>query len=114
MKILKVYDLLRKRALITRQSASAIRDALSAAVASKDKEVALDFSGVDAVTPSFVDETLSILAKTLNAWGDHRFRVVFVNSPTRLSTKFSAVARARGMEISENVDGSWAFTGVSL
>ena len=106
-----VYDLVRKRALVTRQSAAVIGEALAAALAADGDEVVLDFSGIDAVTPSFVDEALSSIEGLLRGDVRGQLRVVFLNSPTRLSAKFAAIARARGLEIRESDSGSWTITG---
>jgi hypothetical protein len=107
---LRVYDVVRKRALVTRQSARAVGDALAAVLTSADGEVVLDFSGIDAVTPSFVDEALSSIEQMLGESGRDRLRVVFVNPPTRLSAKFAAVGRARGLEMKESDNGVWTIT----
>lgn len=105
---LNLYDLFRKRALITRESAGAIREALSSAT--EESEVILDFSGVDAVTPSFVDEVLTVVEEAVHAKDRDRFRAIFLHPPTRLSTKFAAVGRAHRLEITESEDGAWIIT----
>ena len=107
---LRVYDVVRKRALVTRESARAVGDALAAALTSTEGEVVLDFSGLEAGTPSFVDEALSSIEQMLGESGRSRLRVVFVNPPTRLSAKFAAVGRARGLEMKESDNGVWTIT----
>jgi hypothetical protein len=104
---LRVYDVVRKRALVTRESARAIGEALATALISADGDVVLDFSGIDAVTPSFVDEALSSIEQMLGESRRKRLRVVFLNPPTRLSAKFAAVGRARGLEMKESDSGVW-------
>lgn len=108
-----MHDLLQKRALITRDSAKPIRQALAGSDIAVADDVALDFSGIDAVTPSFVDEVLAILEEALRRTKRGELRLLLVNPPTRLSAKFSAVARARGLQISESEDGAWAVTAAS-
>lgn len=75
-----------------------------------DGSLELDFAGVDAVTPSFVDELLELIDKAVGKrntdLGTH-LDVFIVNPPTRLSSKFSAVGRARGYEVSESTHGRW-------
>ena len=105
MKLLKICDLIRKRALITRQSASAIGDAL--ANSADERGITLDFAGVDAVTPSFIDEILAVLEDALKTKDRDTFQVIFLHSPTRLSTKFAAVGRAHRLEITESEEGTW-------
>ena len=113
MQTVKVHDLLRKRALVTRESANPIRQALAGTDVAAAREAVLDFSGVDAVTPSFVDELLAILDEALRRTEHEQFRLLLVNPPTRLSAKFLAVARARGLQISESDNGTWMVTGGS-
>jgi hypothetical protein len=110
LKSLTVYDLLRKRALVTRQSARTIGDAVARAFEVGGGEVVLDFSGIDAVTPSFVDEALGSIEDMMSVSDGNRLRLVFVNLPTRLSAKFAAIGRARGLEISESDSGAWIIT----
>ena len=110
MKSLDVFDLMHKRALVTRESARAVGNALATAVTAARGEVVLDFSGIDAVTPSFVDEALGSIGEMLAGSDTSQLRLVFLNVPTRLSAKFAAVGRARGLEISESESGAWIIT----
>ena len=105
---LSIYDLVRKRALITRESAGAIREAL--AEAGHENEVILDFTGIDAVTPSFVDEVLALIEEVLRAKDRSQLRVTFLHPPTRLSSKFAAIGRGRQLQIDESEDGAWVIT----
>jgi hypothetical protein len=106
---LKLYELLKRRALITRESADTIREAVTASIGSNG-EVTLDFSGVDAVTPSFVDEVLGIIDDASDQTGRTALRVVFLNAPTRLSAKFAAIGRGHGARMIEADSGSWEIT----
>jgi hypothetical protein len=110
METIGVYDLLQRRALITRESARSIAGPLSAALELCEGEVALDFSGVEAVTPSFVDEVLGVIYETLKAGERSSLRVTVLNPPTRLSAKFAAVGRGRRLRISESPGGAWTVT----
>ena len=108
MATFSVHELLHKRALITRASASPIRQILEESSATGD--VTLDFAGVEAVTPSFVDEVLAVVENALAQQGRKRLRVIFLNPPTRLSSKFAAIGRARHLEVRETEDGAWLIT----
>ena len=102
---LKVYDLTRKRALITRASAAKLGDAL---VKSWDGgQLTVDFAGIDAITPSFVDEILAVVENMLRGEGRIESAVVFLHPPTRLSKKFAAVGRAHRLNVTESEDGAW-------
>jgi hypothetical protein len=110
MKTLKVFELLRKRALVNRGSARAIGEALSGLVADDKEGLTLDFQGVDAVGPSFVDETLTVVDEAFQRVGTRPSRIVFLNPPTRLSAKFAAVGRAHRLQLTEAEDGAWVIT----
>ncbi len=110
MTTLKVHQLLQKRALVTRQSALPIAQALATANIDEIAEVVLDFTGVEAVTPSFVDEVLGVFQSSLRRTGPNPLTILVTNSPTRLSSKFSAIARARGLQIVESTAGTWRIT----
>jgi hypothetical protein len=105
MAVIKIHDILHKRALITRGSAAAIREALLANAGTK--QITLDFTGIDAVTPSFVDELLTLLEEALGGRTGEGTEIVFLHPPTRLSTKFSAIGRARNLDMAESEDHAW-------
>ncbi len=109
--VLKLYELTGKKVLVTRESARSLASALSDALASADGDVTLDFSGIEGITPSFVDEILSLL-EALEREEHKSVRVVFVNPPTRLSAKFAALASSHGTAISEPQQGVWTFVQV--
>ena len=112
MKI-QIHDLLKRRAVITRHSARAIGEALRSALEGAKGELIVDFAGVEAVTPSFVDELLSVIEEVTATESRIAVRLLFVNLPTRLSAKFAAIGRARGVEIREAQPGSWTIAAPS-
>jgi hypothetical protein len=103
---LRVHDLMHRKALITRESAEAVKEALSTAFKTSD-EVALDFADIDAMTPSFVDELVGSVDKALRSAPKRNARLVFLNVPTRLSAKFAAIGRAHRAEMFEPTSGEW-------
>jgi hypothetical protein len=110
VKTLKIFELLRKRALVNRGSARAIGAALADIIANDDEDLTLDFQGVDAVSPSFVDETLAVVDEAFQTAGSKPNLIRFVNPPTRLSAKFAAVGRAHRLQLNEAEDGAWVIT----
>lgn len=101
---LRVFDLVGRRVLVTRESARSLGPALSRAAESGDDEIVLDFAGVEGVTPSLLDEILAVVESYLDE-GEGGLRVMIRHPPTRLSVKFEAVGRGRGLAISEGPDG---------
>jgi len=107
MGVVRVHELLPMRALVTRESAHQIAGAIERAGGEQGETLVLDFAGIEAVTPSFVDEVLGICEEHLAGGAGRNSVIAIVNPPTRLSSKFGAVARGRGMTIVESLDGSW-------
>ena len=111
MRSIEVFQFLQRKVLVTRESASMIREAINSSVEA-DGEVNLDFTGIDAMTPSFVDEVLGIIDDAKVASNRHELRVVFLHTPTPLSTKYLAIGKRHGARMSES--GSvWEITGAN-
>ena len=70
-------------------------------------EIAMDFTGVDGLTPSFLDETLTVIEECLDGTSDKQLLVKVMNPPTQLSSKFAAVARGHDLLIKESDSGAW-------
>lgn len=103
----KVHELLQKKVLVTRESARAIEPQLTTAAKEEGAPLELDFIGVDALTPSFMDEVLAIISRVLAETNASRVDVRVLNPPTRLSSKFEAVGRAYELDVRELPDGAW-------
>ena len=101
MRLLDLYD---KNVLVTRESAHTVVDVVPASDLDSG-HLSLDFSGVQAVTPSFFDELLGVIEDKLS--DRHKFKITLVNFPTRLSSKFAAIARGRRVRIDESHAGQW-------
>ncbi len=102
-----IHDLLNRKVLVTRDSARSLADALGSAITLGGGGVVLDFSGVEGMTPSFLDEVLQILEEAIDRGGGGRLTIEVKSPPTRLSSKFEAVGRGHGMIITENSATSW-------
>ncbi len=110
MSTVRVYDLMQRRVLVTRESAHTIRGALISGATHEDGEIVLDFSGVEAITPSFIDEVLAIIDDVARQAFHSALHVKFVNAPTKLSEKFAAVGRNHRARITESGPGDWIIT----
>ena len=110
MATIKIYQLLGKRIPVTRESAHRMEGVLAAALADDPGEVELDFHGVEGLTPSFLDETLSIIEK-LGSGSEHPpLRVSVKHTLTHLSSKFAAVARGHQLTITGSDSEGWIIT----
>lgn len=113
--VVRVHDILQRPVLISREAARALENPLAIAVASTGSTneslpvaVVLDFNGISGVAPSFVDEMIKILEELLAPGpGTRPLRLTIANVPTRLSSKFSAIARGHSLSIEARPDGSW-------
>lgn len=103
---IKVFDLAPKQVLVTRESARSLETHLVESLRTNPSEITLDFSEVEGFAPSFLDELMSILDE--NASQKHLLRkVTLATPPTRLSSKFVAIARSHGRSALEESDGAW-------
>jgi STAS-like domain of unknown function (DUF4325) len=95
-----IHELFRKRALVTRESARSTRSVLMNAASQGDLEIIVDFGGVDAVTPSFLDELLRVV-QDVRGQVQQLKRVRLVNVPVRVSPGYVEIGRSHGTAISE-------------
>ena len=107
MRTLKILDLIPRRVLVTRASARSIEANLAGALSDGQGEFTLDFSGIDGLTPSFLDEILSILDEHTQDTTGRQYTVTMANPPTELSSKFAAVGRGHAATIDRSPGGSW-------
>ncbi len=107
MSVLKVRDILGMRALVSRQIARALKEHLASAVILEKQEVVLDFSGVEAVSPSFLDELFGVLEETLQAQGEPPTEIFLSNVPMSLSLKVETILRGHKIAVSEQSSTEW-------
>ena len=106
MNKIKVFDLAPKHVLVTRESARSLETYIAEALRTSPGEITLDFSEIEGFAPSFLDEVMSILDE--NASPAHPLmKVTLASPPTRLSSKFVAIARSHGRSASEESSGAW-------
>jgi hypothetical protein len=109
MHIVNVFEFMQRKILVTRESASAMQDAIINSITANG-ELTLDFTGVDAVTPSFVDELLAMIEEARVASSRRQVRVVFAHAPMPLSAKFLAIGRRHGATMSQAGPDAWEIT----
>ena len=109
MKGVKVFDILGKPILTSRQSARRIKPMLSQKRHFDGKSLCLDFSGTHGVSPSFVDEALRVAEECITDSGRNNATVIFAHPPTTLSSSHHAIARAHGRTLVETENGDWEF-----
>ncbi|MBI2885763.1 MAG: hypothetical protein HYY02_00995 [Chloroflexi bacterium] len=66
--------------------------------------LALDFSGVQAASPSFFDELVAALGELKNGG---RNTVRFLHPPASARDTFQAIGRGRGVQITETAPVCW-------
>jgi STAS-like domain of unknown function (DUF4325) len=113
---LRIRDVLRERILVSRESARLLAAPLRQVIDEETprgpqarREVTVDFEGVEGMAPTFLDEFLGVLESTVGVGS----RILFVAQPARLSLKFEAVARSRGLQVTQENGGRWVFEAKS-
>lgn len=69
----------------------------------------MDLSEVRGMTPSFFDETLTIVEEAIGE-RDNRSQLTIASPPTDLSSKYVAIGRAHRMSVRESEDGDWVIS----
>jgi len=118
MPTIRIHDILKDKVLVSRESARLVEHAIRSATSggrtddsgSESAPVTLDFEGVEGVAPSFVDELISIIESTVQRSHAANHLMVIVNPPTRLSSKFEAIARGHEALVRVRPDGAWVFS----
>ncbi len=105
MSNLVIRATLTDKILVSRESAQRLAEPLRQATAANGREILVDFTGVEGMAPSFLDEFLGVLHDAVGVGT----RIRFSNQPARLSLKFEAVAKGRGLRLTEESGGSWVF-----
>jgi len=116
MQTIRVQDLLPDKILVSRESARLLEARLRTQLASQSvmsndggfATLTVDFEGVEGVAPSFIDELVLVFRDIFSNGKESRARrLVLAHPPTRLSSKFEAIARGHHMSIQLLSDGSW-------
>ena len=110
MATIKIFDLIPKRMLVTRETARGIWPELRRAIAQSEDDITLDFQEIRGVTPSFLDEVLAMVGELAGNRKAIRVRIKVVNPPAELSTVHSAIARTHGLTMSTSTGGAWIIT----
>lgn len=110
MATIRVFDLIPKRMLVARGTAREIWPDLKRTFAPLDDDVTLDFHGIRGVTPSFLDEVLSMVGELAANSKASDVRIKIASPPAELSEVLSAIAKTHGLVISEAADGAWILT----
>lgn len=110
MHTLHVFELIPRKVLVARSSAREIATAVETALSEADGTIELDFSGIEAVSPSFVDEILAMVQEILDRTNVELDQILVSRPPTRLSSKFEALGRGRSLHIAEGADSVWVLT----
>ncbi len=105
MEVVNVYSLFERRALVTRESTDVLRDAIVTA-SGNGSQVALDLSGIEVITPSFIDQVLLIVEECLGE-GSNQIKILVLNPPSGLSSRLEAIGRAHQLSAAEDEQGNW-------
>ena len=109
MNEVRVFNILGKPVLTSRQSARRIETVLSEEHTTTGGPLCLDFAGTHGVSPSFVDEALRVAEECIGSSECSNKTVVFAHLPMELSSSHHAIARAHGRTLVVNEAGDWEF-----
>ncbi|MGH2376111.1 MAG: STAS-like domain-containing protein [Actinomycetota bacterium] len=110
---MRIHDFLNKQILVTRDSAQQLRPLVERQIGPDVQALGLDFVGIEGLTPSFMDELLGVILETLEGHRNLDFQIIVTNPPARLSSKFTAIGRGRGLSIEETEKDSWSIRRVA-
>lgn len=98
-----VSEVLGQRALVTREAARRLLDRVAALPESLDDTMLeLDFQGIEALSPSFLDELIGACVE----WAHSRPATVrLLAPPERLLERFRAIAVGRGVSVTSDIIG---------
>lgn len=95
------------RILVSRESARLLERAIREQLQAGTGEIVVDFSEVAGIAPSFMDELIRVVEQIIEEHEGRQFVLRADNTPTRLSSKFEAIARGHGMSIQAVNGNSW-------
>ena len=110
MMIIDVYELIGQRALVSRGVARRIGSAVLERLEndSVTEPLALDFTRVEAASPSFFDELVATMGELLGeSKAGSRNTVIFLHPPESVHYTFQAIGRGRGIFFAETAPGCW-------
>jgi hypothetical protein len=114
---LRIRDVIDDKILVSRESARLLSAPLRQLVGPgalhdepEGRDLTIDFEGIEGMAPAFLDEFLGVLESTVGRGP----RVLFVSQPARLSLKFEAVARSRGLLVRQESRGRWVLEAKSI
>ena len=93
---------------MTRDSARSIHSFVAEALEEGHGEINVDLSGVESLTPSFMDELLLMIEEIRGPAYEAHPALTVRNPPTELTAKFEAVGRGHGLAVESNEEG-WIF-----
>ena len=102
-----MHELSGKSSLLTRETADQILSKIEVAQVDSGSPIVVDFNGVLAVTPSFLDQFPGGLKLMVSARHSDSITMRFLQVPTHASTKFVAVGRSHKMMLQEQSDREW-------
>ena len=110
MHALALYKLSGKSGLLIRETADQALSKLDSGFLEGDSPIEIDFSGVLAVSPSFMDQLIRGLRQMLSPDSARTMSFHLHRVPTQASEKFAAVGRAHGLALREITEGEWVLT----
>ena len=105
MKVVNLYSIFNQEALVTRESTEVLDN--SVFTAAQDGELlAFDLSGIQAVTPSFLDQLLLAVEESLPT-GSPPVKLLMLNSPPGFRDRMESIGRYHHLKVVSDAQGDW-------
>lgn len=101
-----VRGLLNLRAVVSRPIARTLGEHLASKIGPGAEQIVLDFSGVVAVSPSFLDELFGVFEEVLENL-DRQVQILMINTPDLISLKIALITRGHNLAVTEEGPSTW-------
>ena len=107
MNSVRIYDLLKKRVLVSRGSARSVEGNLRAALDAGTGRATVDFTSVAGIAPSFLDEVFHVVREYASQMGAAETSLVLSHAPPHLESKLRLLAKTHGFALNKGTDDDW-------
>ena len=105
MKAIKLFPMFNKRALVTRGATHVLKEELVTSTR-LGEPLALDLSGIQSMTPSFLDQLLLMVEESLPD-KSAPYKVLMLNSPAGLRDRMESIGRYHQLKVVSDQVGDW-------
>ena len=105
MKVVNLFSTFNQKSLVTREATSVLKDDVCGATQGGEP-LAFDLSGIQSMTPSFLDQLLLMVEESLPS-GVERVKVLMLNSPPGFRDRMESIGRYHRLKVVSDAQGDW-------